>query len=214
MDEYKYKEIGNRIKEERKKKRKSQEEFLSNIKEKGKPCIGRNTLSKIENGDQGSLNAISMEQLTSICEELECSISYILGEYSYRNYDNKFISEQTGLTENSLNKILHQKNDFLNAFISSRYFYDIDYSFDQMQHNIEKINQCIENLSLLEQQCKTYSKDSHKYQQVNKKYFDIVSSSENLESQIHYSIYKMGIDFGKVIETVKENTIKKIPNGD
>lgn len=111
MMEYNYKLIGERIRLERKALGISQEEFLANIKEKGKPCIGRNTLSKIENGDPKAFNAISIDQLTSICEEFNCSISYLFGEYKYRNYDNNFICTETGLAECVIDKLKIMKKE-------------------------------------------------------------------------------------------------------
>ena len=80
--------------------------FLT-IRDKGKHCFGRNVLSRIENGDQSAFNAVSIEKLTALCEEFQCSISYLMGEYDYRNYDNKFICEQTGLSEESVEKLKH-----------------------------------------------------------------------------------------------------------
>ncbi len=210
--EYNYGQIGNRIRSEREKLNLSQEKLLENIREKGKPCIGRNTLSKIENGDTKSFNAISLAQLTSLCEEFDCSISYLFGEYEYRNYDNKFICEKTGLTEKSLVTILRRKNDFLNALISSEYFSEIDFSFEQMLWALKKINQCISDLECLENESNSLPKDSAKYHEIDQVYFNTVSASEKWESQIYYSIYKMGIDFGNTLESVKNSAIKKTPD--
>ncbi len=109
MFEYNYQEIGERIRKERKKKGFSQEDLLNYIKDNGKPCFGRNTLSELENGDAAAFNAIKITHLVSLCEIFNCSISYLLGEYTYRNYDNKFICEQTGLEESALNALMYKK---------------------------------------------------------------------------------------------------------
>lgn len=107
MCKYNYFEIGERIRKEREKLNLSQEDLLDSIRSKGKPCFGRNTLSKIENGDQSAFNAISIAKLTALCEEFQCSISYLMGEYNFRNYDSKFICEQTGLSEESIERLRH-----------------------------------------------------------------------------------------------------------
>lgn len=109
MFEYNYQEIGERIRKEREKKGFSQGDLLNHIKDNGKPCFGRNVLSKIENGDATAFNAIKISHLVSLCETFNCSISYLLGEYTYRNYDNKFICEKTGLEESSLNALMYKK---------------------------------------------------------------------------------------------------------
>jgi len=107
MLKYNYNEIGERIRKKRKKLSLSQDELLNKIRDKGKPCFGRNTLSRIENGDPAAFNAISIAELTALCEEFQCSISHLMGEYSFRNYDNKFICTQTGLSEESVERLEH-----------------------------------------------------------------------------------------------------------
>lgn len=210
--EYNYVQIGNRIRSEREKLNLSQEKLLENIREKGRPCIGRNTLSKIENGDTKSFNAISLAQLTSLCEEFDCSISYLFGEYEYRNYDNKFICEKTDLTEKNLVKILGHKNNFLNALISSKYFFEMDFSFEQLLQALKKINQCISDLKYLEEKSDLIPKNSTQYHEIDQAYFNIESASEKWESRINYSIYKMGIDFGNTLESIKNSAIKENSN--
>lgn len=212
MMEYNYVQIGNRIRSEREKLNLSQENFLYNIREKNKPCIGRNTLSKLENGDEKAFNGINIAQLIAMCEEFNCSISFLLGEYEYRNYDNKFICEQTDLSENNLNKITRNKNAFLNTLIASKQFFEIDYAFDQMQQAIHKINQCVSDLKQLEDQSFLYSKDDPSYKEIDKMYFEIVSNSEKIEGQISYNIYKMGLEFGNAIEDAKKQGLKNISN--
>lgn len=107
MFKYNYIEIGDRIREERKKLNMSQDDLLNTIREKEKPCFGRNKLSEIENGYLDAFKGISVAELIALCEEFNCSISHLLGEYNYRNYDNKFICEQTGLSEESVEKLEH-----------------------------------------------------------------------------------------------------------
>lgn len=209
---YNYIKIGERIRTEREKLNLSQEKLLSNIREKGKPCIGRNTLSKIENGDERAFNAISLSQLTSICEEFDCSISFLFGEYNYRNYDNQFICEKTGLTETNLIKILGDKNAFLNAFIASQYFYQIDYSYEQLQQAIERINQCITSIKRIEKEASTVSKDSLKYKELDESWSNVLFAEEKWEGLVYYNIYKMGIDFGNMLEEIKTAQLKKAPD--
>lgn len=209
MLEYNYIEIGKRIRSEREKLNLSQEKLLGNIREKGKPCIGRNTLSKIENGDEKAFNAISVAQFTSICEEFDCSISFLFGEYNYRNYDNKFICEKTGLVESNLLKILGEKNDFLNAFIASQHFYQIDFSYEQLQQAIERINQCITSIKCIEKEASQVPKNSLKYKELDCAWSDTMSAAERWEGVVCYNIYKMGIDFGNILENIKKSKLEE-----
>lgn len=209
---YNYVEIGKRIRLEREKLNLSQEKLLNNIRENGRPCIGRNTLSKIENGDEKAFNAINLAQIISICEEFDCSISFLFGEYNYRDYDNKFICEKTGLVEANLLKILGEKNDFLNAFLSSQHFYQIDYSYEQLQQAIKCINQCIASINCIEKKASQMPKDSLKYKELNRAWSDTMSAAERWEGLVYYNIYKMGIDFGNILEDMKTAKLKKAPD--
>ena len=107
MCKYNYLEIGNRIRAERKKMGLSQAELLDNIKDKGKPTCIRNILSQLENGEETAFNGISMEKMIALCEEFDCSLSYLLGEYSCKNYDTEFIHQMTGLSEESIKLLIN-----------------------------------------------------------------------------------------------------------
>ena len=203
MCEYNYVEIGERIRKERKKLNLSQDDLINTIREKLEHCFGRNTLSKIENGDQAAFKAISVAELTSLCEIFNCSISYLVGEYTFRNYDNKFICEQTNLLESNLIKILNKENDFLNMLIGSDLFYGIDYNYRQMAQNISHLDRCISALPRLEAKAKTLEKDSEEYKETDKLYFSTISASERFEALMNYSIYNMGINFGNILEEYK-----------
>ncbi len=117
MHKYNYIEIGNRIRSERKKMGVSQAELLDNIKDKGKPTCSRNILSQLENGDETAFNGISMEKMIALCEEFDCSLSYLLGEYSCKNYDNEFIHDKTGLTDDAIDVLFANKDKTKQLFI-------------------------------------------------------------------------------------------------
>lgn len=150
--EYNYIEIGNRIRLEREKLNLSQEKLLNNIRKKGKPCIGRNTLSKIENGDKKAFNAISLTQLTSICEEFGCSISFLFGEYNYRDYDNKFICEKTGLCENAIKKLIDQNSRPNHYFIDSLNILLLSQNFDNALSHIPQYMQAVKIVEIIGKQ--------------------------------------------------------------
>ena len=110
MFKYNYSKIGERFRSERKKLGISQQELIDRIREKEKPTVGRNILSRLENGDETAFNGISIAQLTAICEEFDCSISYLLGEYEAHTYDLEFIHAQTGLAEDAINSLIGLNN--------------------------------------------------------------------------------------------------------
>lgn len=106
MYKYNYIEIGNRIRSERNKLKKSQEDLIGTIKNKDKPTCGRNILSGLENGDESAFNGISLDKMLALCEEFGCSLSYLLGEYSCKNYDTEFIHQTIGLSEDAVTYLI------------------------------------------------------------------------------------------------------------
>lgn len=205
MFKYNYSKIGERFRSERKKLGISQQELIDRIREKEKPTVGRNILSRLENGDETAFNGISIAQLTAICEEFDCSISYLLGEYEARSYDLEFICQKTGLTEASIKKIYSQKNDFLNTFIESDYYYDIDYNYDQLSNSFLRLCSFATFLNNIEAQAKSVNKNSSSYQKLNEQFSDALSASERLELQVNYNIYQMGILFGEIWRKYKQD---------
>lgn len=225
---YNFTQIGNRIRSEREKLNLSQEKLLENIRKKGKPCIGRNTLSKIENGDTKSFNAISLEKLTSLCEEFDCSISYLFGEYEYRNYDNKFIHEKVGLSEDVINKlhsyleypqgtkrleilnILLENTDFshslLDRIIACKIKYNLYCTGIELLQAEEKKQTEIFHGNILEQIDNTIAgtyKPLMTRNQLNK-----------LNTDKDASIYLTQVDFNNILKDILENNLSdsKTPN--
>lgn len=117
MSKYNYIEIGDRIRSERKKLGLSQENLIDTIKDKGKPTCGRNILSGLENGDESAFNGISLDKMLALCEEFNCSLSYLLGEYSCHNYNNEFIHNQLGLTESAINLLINTTAEGKNRYL-------------------------------------------------------------------------------------------------
>ena len=98
--EYNYSEIGERIRCERKKLGYNQEEFISKLEIN----IGRNTLSKIENGNLPP-QKFTMPLLIAMCKLFKCDIGYLLGEYDASTRNDKIIQEEIGLSGKSISNI-------------------------------------------------------------------------------------------------------------
>lgn len=99
---YIYREIGDRIKTERKKRYTSQDNFIVALKEKGAP-IGRNTLSKIENYE---IDDIKLSVLLAMCELFECDMSYLLGDSPYSTKEKRTAGRLLGLSPQALDGLI------------------------------------------------------------------------------------------------------------
>lgn len=80
----------------------SQEKLLESLQDSNLPHFGRNTLSRLENGDPSAFNAVSMGQWIALCDVFGCSVGHLLGEYDSTTYDLEFIRQKTNLTEKAV----------------------------------------------------------------------------------------------------------------
>lgn len=110
MSEYNsfnYVAIGNRIRDNRRRLKLSQEKLLEVLE--NKPHFGRNTLSDLENGKPEAFAAVNLSQLDALCELFGCSIGHLLGEYDNKSADSKLVHDFTGLSESAID-YLHEKS--------------------------------------------------------------------------------------------------------
>lgn len=99
---YNYVEIGERIRKERKQKKWSQDDLLTELSVKGIK-IHRNTLSDIENGCKRGVFPLPL--LTALSELFNCEVGYLLCEYACKTGRNTDISNETGLSDNAINAL-------------------------------------------------------------------------------------------------------------
>ena len=99
---YNYVEIGERIRNERKQKKWSQDDLLTELSVRGIK-IHRNTLSDIENGCKRGV--FSLPLLTALSELFNCEVGYLLCEYGCKTGRNTDISNETGLSDNAINAL-------------------------------------------------------------------------------------------------------------
>lgn len=121
-----YINIGERIRNRRKEINISQETLIEQLQILNLNRIGRNTLSKLENGESTD---IKFETICGIAEILNCDIGYLIGMYDEHCLSVHEISETTGLTESSVDYLtaLNKANDYellnlLNTILSMRPF--------------------------------------------------------------------------------------------
>lgn len=99
---YNYREIGDRIRTERKKKYRNQDDFLEALKEKN-VSIGRNTLSRIECGE---VHDIKFSVLLAMCELFECDICFLLGDSPYNTKEKRTAGKLLGLSPQELDGLI------------------------------------------------------------------------------------------------------------
>ena len=114
--EYKPKEIGARIHDERRAQKLSQEDLICLLQFKN-AGIGRNSLSNIENGVEESIARLSLSTLIALSEIFDCDLGYLLCEYNERRRIAAEICVATGLSEAAGLRLLELKNELPAASI-------------------------------------------------------------------------------------------------
>lgn len=107
---YNYIEIGERIRSERKQKKWSQDNLLTELSVKGIK-IHRNTLSDIENGCKRGVFPLPL--LTALSELFNCEVGYLLCEFDCKTGRNTDISNETGLSDNAINALVEMSQQDL-----------------------------------------------------------------------------------------------------
>ena len=107
---YDLKDIGNKIRMERKRKRLSQAELLDMLDEQQGVQIGRNALSSIENGDE--CKSFNLQFIQGICNIFDCDTEYLLGENGCLNPEAREIKEITGLPDLASNNLCIAINNY------------------------------------------------------------------------------------------------------
>lgn len=123
--EYNLYEIGDRIRTHRKDIGMKQKPFAEDVLH-----ISRNTLSKIENGEEkDGRPQLTFDLLLKFSKFFNCDIGYLLGEYDEKKKETHEICSATGLSENALNKILKEKDHCcikqFNQIIEDKDFWNI-----------------------------------------------------------------------------------------
>lgn len=107
--EQRKKEIGKRIKYERKRLGWSQEKFSEKLSEKldGKIVAAQNTISNWENGKNFP---DSLDVFFAMSQLFNCDCGYLLCDYDERTHNAKEISILTGLSDKSINALCNLKS--------------------------------------------------------------------------------------------------------
>ena len=99
---YNIKEIGLRLKKERKQAGfKSMDTLSEYIREHNYRGVKRQTIAKWENGEEMQ----PLDVLCTLCVPFQCDLGYLLCEYDHKTRTNADIGEITGLSETAINNL-------------------------------------------------------------------------------------------------------------
>ena len=139
--------IGERIKQAREEKGMSQSELITQLQNRmDGSSIGRNTLSKLENGNVSNIQS-HLKTLFAIGEILDLDINHLIGEQEHTSLDRVDISKYTGLSDKAIT-ILHDSistfdrlpSTFLNDLIETPSFWRMAYQYGQILERQKRYN--------------------------------------------------------------------------
>lgn len=96
---YNWVQIGERIKQERKKAGLSQSELMQKI---GRSAESRQLLTKWEKGT----SKLELPDLLNLCKVFDCELGYLLCEYNFKTREVTNIQEATGLSEKAIERLM------------------------------------------------------------------------------------------------------------
>ena len=206
---YNFCEIGERIRQMRKKKFSNQEAFIEELREKYKVPIGRNKVSAIENGEQGQF---TLPFLLACCNIFNCDMGYLLGEYGdCKTRDSQFIHEQTNLSELSISRISKEfgisENSFLETVLSSDLFWELDYEFSNLESTIKRSNARVHSFEQLEIKLKGMDSSSQDAQEINEQLGKMLMYSARDEERMLAEEYKVSLAFSKLLEQYRKKEV-------
>lgn len=169
---YDYNAIGNRIKAERKRLGKNQEELAHELK------VKRSTVGSWENG----LTMPSFEKMIKLCKLFDCEMGYLLCEEGYEEKTRKTtdICKETGLSQQAVAELCEAKKqaDWLKGKGSflGQYFYKIDFPYfiNDLILNSHDLVQLLNQREMFEEQermlkCEKYCEQvKQAYRQIEK----------------------------------------------
>ena len=125
-----YKEIGERIKKERKRLGiRSQLDLMELLRDRGCP-VGRNSVSGLETGKAETYQHINLGLLSNLCDLYGCDLGYLLGLYPQHSREASVACEITGLSEQAVENIRSIKDwnnremEAFSMFCASDPFFD------------------------------------------------------------------------------------------
>ena len=125
--EYDWKEIGNRIRETRKKTINKFTNKPYTLAEVAETChIGKNNLCSLENGDRERLSVNTLIEMSKL---FDCDIGYLLGEYDTKKRKITDIQNTIGLSESAIEQLIYYHEGYeVICQIISRLFEDKNFN--------------------------------------------------------------------------------------
>lgn len=209
--------IGTRIREARKGRKMSQDEFIDLLKEHG-CAIGRGRLSHLENGKAADFN---LDILLTVCEIFDWDMGSLFGAYKEKNLDNHIACTVTGLSEQAVEKIkrLYEYNsrtwclDTLNKAIEHPDFVDFIHAATEYTDKDTSVSLVSDNIAFTERESSTKDIAAVKTQRLLFRILDAIPERENDLRPLYSMLFRLKEHCGWS-ETQFAEHLAKLDRGD
>lgn len=160
---------------------------------------------------RNAISASSLEGkwLKAYCDYFNCSADYLFGYISLPTHTNSDIAKQTGLSSDAIKNITGDKNLFLDCFLTSSAYSEIDNFFNQLSktHDISLSNAKV--CSKLQAEYVT-TDDPQQKVELDTLFRNSENIITNCEERWNSLCYRMGISFGNFLEKLTQKKFNEI----
>lgn len=153
--------------------------------------------------------AIEYDNLFMLADIYHVSIDYLLCRSNCTSVDNHYISLKTGLSDKVIKCITSKngntpKQDFLNSFILSEEYIEIEHSLSWIKndcHNIEVYHPIFENIKAAIKK----AENQEEFHRLDNKLQEYASHLEHNGSQIQFLMYQCSLSFGNFLNNIRKS---------
>lgn len=162
----------------------------------------------VKNWESGECEP-DLETIKKLCIALKCSSDYLLGLDNCTTKDTQFIHDKTGLSEKAIGRITSKngstpKQDFLNSFILSEEYIEIEHSMSWIKnncHNIKVYHPVFENIKVAIEK----AEDQEEFYRLDDKLQEYANHLEHNGSQIQFLMYQCNLSFGNFLNNIRKS---------
>lgn len=162
----------------------------------------------VKNWESGDCEP-DIKTIKKICIVLKCSSDYLLGLDNCTTKDTQFIHDKTGLSEKAIGRITSKngntpKQDFLNSFILSEEYIEIEHSMSWIEnncHNIKVYHPVFENIKIAIEE----SENQEEFYRLDDKLQEYANHLEHNGSQIQFLMYQCNLSFGNFLNNIRKS---------
>lgn len=171
------------------------------------------SIETVKNWEQGR-NIPEIKTLEKLCDFFQCDLDYLFNNIECKTHDVQFIQDCTGLSEAAINRIISNNGDtpdqdFLNSFILSKQFLEIQNNMNWIKNNCHNISHYYKIFERLKSAI-NQTTNKKQFDSLNDDLYQYANKLEHNGNQILLLIYQCNLSFGNFLNKIKEGWTEDI----